>query len=204
MAGDGPTTPIEIQSNAALLLGKKPFTSIDDADGFALSIQALYDMVVPSELGSGAWKFAKKQVQLSQINGFDPNFAEFNAAFALPNDMLNVVRIYPNVHYQIFQNRIYTSTGSSLKMEYTFNAPVTRWNAPFKTYITCQIAAMSAASVAENANLVQRFDQMAAKALAQAMYLDGQNSPNRNFVDEPWIRVRSSRYQRSNGGGYRW
>lgn len=200
MSGNGPTTPIEIQSNAALLLGKKPFTTIDDADAFALSIQKLYDMVVPAELGSGAWKFAKRQTQLSLINGFDPDFAEFSSGYDLPGDALNVVRIYPNVHYQIFENRIYTNTTSTLHMEYTYSVPVTRWNAPFKAYITAKIASLSAASVAENANLMQALKMEAKEYMVKAMFLDGQNSPNRNLIDEPWIRVRGSRYQRSNGG----
>lgn len=196
MSGNGPTTPIEIQSNASLLLGKKPFTTIDDADQFALSIQKLYDMLVPSELASLAWKFSKKQVELSRINGFDPDFAEFSSAYALPGDYLNVVRVYPYVHFQIFSDRIYTTTTGTLKMEYTYNAPVTRWLPNFKTYMAAKIALYQAFSVTENRGLVQELKQIISQERAAAMFTDGQNSPNRGIVSNPWVEVRGSRYNR--------
>ena len=203
MAGNGPTTEIEIQSNAALLLGKSPFTTIDNADKFAVSVQKLYDMLVPAELGSNAWKFAKKQVQLSQIAGFDPDFAEYEASYALPGDMLNIVRLYPMVWYQIFENRLYTGTTGELKMEYTYNAPVVSWNPAFKAYMTATIAYQMCLSVTENPQLMQMLGGLVKQYRAQAMYLDGQNSPNRGIASSPWIAVRGGRYNRPGSVGIR-
>lgn len=189
----GPTTEIEIQSNAALLLGKKPFTTINDADEFAVSVKAFYDLLVPSELSKIGWKFAKKRVQLSKFNSFDPDFAEWNTAYALPGDFLMCVRPYPNVPFQIFENRIYTNTGGELKMEYNYQVPVTRWLAPFKEYITYALAAAVGSAVAENEKLIERLEQKASQARASAMFVDGQNSPNRSIQSNPWIEVRHGR-----------
>lgn len=202
MSSNGPTTAIEIMSNAALLLGKRPFTTIDDADAFALSLQKLYDMIVPDELSSNAWKFAKKQVELSRIAAFDPDFAEFSSAYALPSDLLNVVRVYPATYYQIFEDRIYTNTTSTLKMEYTYNAPVTKWNANFKTFMAASIALYQAMAVAENDRLVQKLDMLVRTSRAKAMYTDGQNSPNIMIQSVPWLTCRGTRYGwfRGNGG----
>lgn len=196
MPGNGPTTPIEIQSNAALLLGKKPFTTIDDSDQFALSIQKFYDMLVPSELGSGAWKFAKKHVQLGQIAGFDPDFAEYNTAYALPGDMLNVVRVYPPVWYQIFENRLYTGSTGELSMEYTYNAPVTSWLPNFKTFMSATIALNQAMAVAENDRLIEKLAALRREERGKAMFTDGQNSPNRQIQSSPWTECRAARFNR--------
>lgn len=190
----GPTTEIEIQSNAALLLGKKPFTTIDDADEFAVSVKAFYDLLVPSELSKIAWKFAKKQEQLSLIAGFDPDFAEYSSAYALPGDFLMVVRIYPNLPYQVFEDRIYTSHTGELKMEYNYNVPVTKWINPFKEYMCYALAAAVGSAVAENENLVNRLEQKASQARATAMFVDGQNSPTRAIQSNPWVEVRRGRY----------
>jgi hypothetical protein len=200
----GPTTDIEIMSDAALLLGKKPFTTIDDADEFAVSVQAFYDLLVPSELSKVAWKFAKKQVQLSQIAGFDPDFAEWDTAYALPGDFLMLVRIYPNVPFQIFEDRIYTTHDGELKIEYNYQVPVTKWLAPFKEFMTYSLAAAVGSAVAENDKLVQRMEAKASQARAIAMFVDGQNSPNRSIQSDPWLEARYGRYgnPRYNGRGY--
>lgn len=203
MPGNGLTTDIEIMSNAALLLGKKPFTTIDDADAFALSIQKFYDMLVPDELSSNAWKFAKKQVSLSRIAGFDPDFAQWSSAYALPGDYLNIVRLYPPVMYQIFEDRIYTNTTSALKMEYTYNAPVTKWNANFKTFMSATIALYQAMAVAENDRLVQKLEGIVRTSRAKALYTDGQNSPNVQIQSSPWTAVRSGRFNRPRSVGIR-
>lgn len=186
----GPTTDIEIMSNAAVLLGKRAFTTIEDADEFAVSLQKFYDMLVPSELTQAHWKFAKKYVQLSKISGFTPDFAEWSTAYALPADMLAVVRLYPNVNYEIFGDRIYTGTSGKLQMEYTYQVPVSKWPAPFKTFITYSLAANLALSVAEDAKLSQLFEAKKQEARALAMWVDAQNSPSKAIRSNPWVDVR--------------
>lgn len=200
----GPTTDIEIMSNAALLLGKKPFTTIDDADEFAVSVQAFFDMLVPSELAKIGWKFAKKQIEISEIAGFDPDFAEYDTAYALPGDFLMLVRLYPNIPFQIFENRLYASHNGELKMEYNYQVPVTSWSDPFKEFMTYSLAAAVGSAVAENEKLVLRLEQKASQARATAMFVDGQNSPNRSIQSNPWIEARYGRYgnPRYNGRGW--
>jgi hypothetical protein len=199
----GPTTPIEIMANAALLLGKKPFTSIDDADEFAVSMQAFYDMLAESELAKIGWKFAKKQIQLSQIAGFNPDFAEYSTAYALPGDFLTLIRLYPNVPFQIFEKRIYTcGTVGTLKLEYNYQVPVTSWSGPFKEFMCYSLAAAVGSAVAENEKLVVRLEQKASQARAVAMFVDGQNSPNRPIQSIPWISVRYGNNRYGNRRGF--
>lgn len=188
----GPTTDIEIMSNAAVLLGKNSFTTIDDADEFAVSCQKFFDLLVESELAQNAWKFCKKEVQLSQVAGFDPDFAGFNTAYDLPADFLSLCRLFPNIQFQIFERRIYTyGTVGELKLEYNYNVPVTRWSAPFKEYMVYALASKLAPAVAQNANLMAAMISERNRILTTAMYIDAQNSNNHPIQQNPFITVRN-------------
>ena len=197
-----PTTKIEIMSNASVVLGQEPFTTIDDKNKFAVSAQKMYDMIVDSELSKTHWKFCKQQKQLSLVAGFNPDFAEFSSAYDLPADFLSMVRIYPMVHYQIFERRILTSTKSTLKIEYNANVPVSYWWAPFKEYIVYALANAMAPGVTENQNLVKLIQEERQRTLSTAMFVDAQNAPNRSIQHNPWIEVRGRGRSGWGGGGY--
>jgi len=185
----GPTTDIEIMANAAVLLGKNAFATIEDSDEFAVSLQKVYDMLVPSELSKNQWKFSKKYVQLSQSSS-DPDFAEFSTAYDLPADFLSAVRVYPNVHYQIFGKQIYTAGKGTLKMEYNYQVPVTFWSPAFKEFMVYSLASQVASAVTEDARVIQLMMQERHRVYAQAMWVDAQNAPNVAFQHRPWIDAR--------------
>lgn len=185
-----PTTDIEIMSTAVVLLGRKPFTTIDDASEFAVSVQMFYDLLVSSELAKNMWKFATKIVDLSQVAGFDPDFAWYNAAYDLPADFLSLVRIYPDIPYQIFGRRIYCGSTGRLQMVYNWNAPVTYWSNPFKEYMVYALAAKLSPSVTENVGLTQMMIMERNSAKAIAMYVDSQNSPSVPIQSIPWVEAR--------------
>ena len=197
----GPTTPIEIISAAAILLGREPLTTIDTKDKFGVSAQMFYDLLVDSEIAQNHWKFCKKEVQLSKVAGFDPDFSAWNAAYDLPADFLALVRLDPNINYQIFGKRIYTANSTaSLKMEYTYNTPVTFWSAPFREYIVYALAAKLAISQALDANLAQALMSERNLLRSTAMYIDAQNSPNVPIQRNILIDSRRSGYGISGSG----
>lgn len=185
----GPTTDIEIMSNAAVLLGKSAFATIEDSDEFAVSIQKFYDMLVPSELSKNHWKFSKRYIQLSRSSS-DPDFAEWTSAYDLPSDFLSAMRVYPNVNYQIFGNQIYTSTTGKLELEYNYQVPVTFWSPAFKEFMVYSLASKLASSVSENVQLMSIMAQERDRAKSEAMWIDAQNSPNKSIRSRPWIEAR--------------
>jgi len=186
----GATTDIEIQSAAAILLGKKPFATIDAADEFAVSLQTFYDQMVPAILSSPEWNFSTKYVQLSESATEDPDFAEWETAYALPGDFLAFKRLYPEVPHQRFNDYIYTSTSGELKLEYVYSTPVTKWTDPFKQYITYALAAALSASNAESGQLARYFEEKANYWKIQAMWLDAQGSTSRGIQRRPWVDAR--------------
>jgi hypothetical protein len=185
-----PTTDIEIMSDAIVLLGKRSIQTIDDADEFAVSVQKFYDLLVSSELAKNMWKFATKIVDLSQVAGFDPDFSWYNTAYDLPADFLSLVRIYPDIPYQIFGRRIYCGSTGRLQLVYNWNAPVTYWSNPFKEYMVYALAAKLSPSVTENVGLTQMMIMERNSAKAIAMYVDSQNSPSVPIQSVPWTSVR--------------
>ena len=185
----GPNTDIEIMANAAVLLGKRPFATIEDSDEFAVSLQKFYDMLVPSELSKNQWKFCKKHAQLSQSSS-SPDFAEYSSAYDLPADFLSAVRIYPGVHYQIFGKQIYTGGTGILKLEYNYQVPVTFWSTAFKEFMVYALASQVAAAVTEDPRMVQMMQQERHRVHAEAMWVDSQNSPTVAIQSSPWIEAR--------------
>lgn len=186
----GPTTDIEIMSNAAVLLGRASFTTIVDSNEFAVSLQMFYNMLVASELAKNIWKFSMKIVQVSQVAAFDPDFAYYNTAYDLPADFLAMVRVYPDIPYQIFGRRMYCTTQGKLQIQYTHEVPVTYWSAPFKEYMVYALASKLAPSVCENVQMTQIMMVERDKAKAIAMFVDSQNSPSVPIQSNPWREVR--------------
>lgn len=185
-----PTTDIEIMSTAVVLLGKKPFTTIADDSEFAVSTQMFWDLLVSSELAKNMWKFATKIVDLSQVAAFNPDFAWYNTAYDLPADFLSLVRVYPDIPYQIFGRRIYCASTGRLQLIYNWDVPVSYWSAPFKEYMVYALASKLAPSVTENVNMTQIMMLERDKAKAIAMYVDSQNSPSVPIQSSPWIEAR--------------
>jgi len=194
MSTIGPTTPIQIMSNAAMILGKSPFTSIDQANKLALSLQKAYDSIIPGELGSLNWGFAKKVIQLSLNAGVNPNFAEWTNIYDLPPDFLIISRVWPPVDYQVYENKLYTNTDQALWMEYGYNAPVTSWVPPFKKYAQYLLAEEVGISSTENPQIYQTIQIGLKTWRAKAMFSDSQNSPSKTIWSQPWITARYGRH----------
>lgn len=199
-----PTTDIEIMSNAVVLLGQSSIQTIDEANAFSVSVQKFYDLLVSSELAKNMWKFATKIVDLSQVAGFDPDFAWYNAAYDLPADFLSLVRVYPDIPYQIFGRRLYCGSQGRLQLVYNWNVPVSYWSNPFKEYMVYALASKLSPSVTDDIGMTQIMIAERNTAKAIAMYVDSQNSPSVPIQSVPWIDARLTGAFRwgSGGGGF--
>lgn len=192
----GATTPIELMSSAAILMGKRPFATIIQADDFAVSLQQIYEQMVPALLASPEWNFSTKIVQLSESATVVPDFAEFSTAYALPGDFLAFKRLFPNVRHQRVGQYIYTPASGNLDLEYIAQTPVTSWTEPFKWYVIYELAFAVSLSNAEASQLAAAFSQKSQEWKIKAMWLDSQGSTSRAVQRKPWVDAR--RIGRSN------
>jgi hypothetical protein len=190
----GPTTTIEIISNAATLCGKAPFSTLDDGGDFALAGIKMFEEMAPELLSHPHWRFNVKTAQLQQIANFDPNFDFWQYAWQLPADYLSLVSLWPNVDFQIYGDRIYTLSGSAQQLSYRTQLPVSKWPSYFRAYATYELAIRLAFSVAESAGLETRLTASLVEKRAMALYVDAQNHPSPPIINNPWLSVRGGWY----------
>lgn len=191
----GPTTDIEIMSNAATLCGKAPFSTLDDGGEFADSIQALYNQIVPDLLSAPHWRFNVKAIQLNLIANFDPGFDNWQYAWQLPADFLSLIKLSPMQNFQIFENLIYTLGNSPIILQYRTQRPVGEWPAYFRRMVVYELAVELGFSVAQNAKLAAGLQQKLERDVRpMALYIDAQNHPSDPIQDRPWVAVRAGGY----------
>ena len=95
---------IDLISNALILIGDLPITSLTGNSRAQVVANNLYDNVVQNELTKYRWGFARKKAQLGKeataIVG-----TEWNAKYTLPSDLLTLIKLNPNQPYQIIEDK---------------------------------------------------------------------------------------------------
>lgn len=186
-----PMTKIEIISNASILLGNKEITDLSSSGDFGVAAESAYDLLLDAEIGSNRWRFAAKIEELSFIGALSPDFNQWNYEYQLPADYLSMQRVYPNINYEIFGDRLYSPSSGTLQAEYfSSSPPVTKWTAPFKTYFTYLLAEHLAISTTENAAVIRTISQGVSKWAAYALHSSSSSRPNRIMQSQPYITVR--------------
>lgn len=187
-------TKIEIISLALTALGKGPVTSLAGAGEFAAAADNVFDMLLEAELSAGNWRFATAITQLSQLVATPPS-DEWTYAYQLPGNYLACLKLDPHIDYQIYEDKIYTNTSTTLYMEYRFKPEYSRLPSYFVKFFMYELASYLALAVA---NQPKYADQMQAKrddAYALASFADSSSHPAVGFQNNPFIDVRY------NGGG---
>lgn len=197
----GPTTDIEIISNAATLCGKKPFSTIDDGGDFGLAAKTLFDQTMPALLSAPHWRFNVLVAQLQLIANFTPNISNWQFSWQLPADFLSLIRVDPNQPFQIYGDQIYTIGQSPMRLEYRTQLPVSKWPVYFRDYAVYELGIRLAYSVAESEKLAARLKQDLIEVRAMALFIDAQNHPSDPIQSAPWIAARGS-YMSGGAGGY--
>lgn len=187
-----PNTKVEILSDVSIVLGNNSFSDVTTMGEFGVALEAAYDLLLDAEISSGRWRFAAKTVQLSLIGALSVPFAQWTHEYQLPADYLSMQRIYPNVPYEIFADRLYTSSNGSLSAEYfRSNPPVTIWSPAFKSYFTYVIADFLATSTTENAGVMAKIEKGLIKWSALGQFASSSSRPNREISSQPYISARS-------------
>ena len=118
-------TKTSIISLAVMLLGHKPIQTLDDADDMVISAEQAFDILLPSVLGTGNWRFSIKIQQLVLSSEVPPTQTNWNQIYLLPAGYLKNIRIIPqNYVYEIYSNnQIWCNWGtqSPIFMEYALS-----------------------------------------------------------------------------------
>ena len=189
------TTKTDIVSLAVMLLGHKPIITLDVADDLVISASQAYDVLLPSVLSTGNWRFSMQIQQLSLSPIIPPTQTGWQNIYLLPSGYLKNIRIIPNNYvYEIYAGGlIYCNWGTltPVYMEYAFLPDVSQIPAVFINYFIYEIASFLALSNAQKPDYFNALEGKRITQLAIAASTDAQNRPQFHQVDIPVLNNRN-------------
>ena len=178
-----------------MLLGHAPVTTLDNADDLVTAAEQAFDILLPSVLGTGNWRFATQITQLSLSSQVPPLQTNWQNIYLLPSGYLKNIRIIPNNYvYEIYANsQIWCNWGTltPVFMEYTFLPDVAQLPAVFVNYFIYEIAAFLALSSAQKPEYFDRLEPKRINQWAVAQATDAQNRPQYSQVNIPVLDKRN-------------
>lgn len=188
------TTKTDIVSLAVMLLGHKPIITLDNADDLVISASQAYDVLLPSVLSTGNWRFSMTIQQLSLSPIIPPVDTGWQNVYYLPSGYLKNIRIIPNNYvYDIYANGlIYTNWGTQtpVYMEYAFLPDPSQLPGYFINYFIYEIAIFLALSNAQKPDYYSVLESKRVYQLAIAAATDCQNRPQFSQIDIPVLNNR--------------
>lgn len=185
-------TKISLISDALVLLGEKPASSLTE-NRYGVTVGAnLFEAIYENELCSNRWRFAMTKAVLSQL--VDVPLNEWQFAFQLPPDMLLPIGIYPAGGYEIYADHLYTNR-SEIELDYLFKPEVSEIPSYFAQLIRYALARDMIKPLTESDQGVQIMQGKYALQRDRAMFADAQGRPNRSIAHSPFTagRVHTSR-----------
>jgi len=120
-------------------MGHKPIQTLENADDLTIAASQAFDLLLPSVLASGNWRFSMQISQLSLSPELPPPQSGWQNIYLLPAGYLKNIRIIPNNYvYEIYQNKqIYCNWGtlSPVYMEYAFQPAINELPPHFVNYL---------------------------------------------------------------------
>jgi len=178
-------TKTSIVSLAVMILGHKPIITLDDADDMVISASQAFDILLPSVLATGNWRFSMKIEQLTLSTEVPPPQTNWTQIYLLPAGYLKNIRIIPqNYVYEIYSNnQIWCNWGtqSPIFMEYAYLPEIAQLPASFVNYFIYEIATFLCLSTAQKPDYFQALEAKKNVQWAIAAAADSQNRPQ--FVE---------------------
>jgi hypothetical protein len=187
-------TKTEIVSQSIVLLGHRPIITLENPDDLTLSASQAFDLLLPSVLSAGNWRFACQIQQLSLSPIIPPTQTNWENVYYLPSGYLKNIRIIPdNYVYEIYANSlIYCNWGTQGPwfMEFIFQPPIEQLPPWFTEYFTWEIATRLALSNAQKPDYYAVLEKTRLLKMGMAMAIDAQNRPQYSQVNIPSLNKR--------------
>ena len=182
------SSQIDIISNALVLIGHPPISSLDPDQGAGATVgSALYNTAVEYLLSTTTWRFSVKQQSFNRLTATPPN--NWKYAFQLPTDLITLWRVTPNCNYQIFEDKLYANV-SQLVGDYTFSPSASAFPQYFVQVLQYKLAADFAISVTNDSSKNQLYENKYRTEIGIAMAADAKNHPPIAIQDRPFTDVR--------------
>lgn len=179
---------IELISNALILIGDLPINTLVGNSRAQKVASNLYDNIVKNELTKHRWGFARRKAQLALLT--DTPINDFSHAYQLPSDLLVLIKVSPNLNYQVYGDKIHTNFSSTMYCDYIADVAETEWPVYFSKMVEYALAADFAPSIKDSAASSDRMLNQYVNASRMARYTDSQQHPQTAIVDRPFIDIR--------------
>lgn len=170
-----------IISLAVQIMGHKPIQTLDNADDMVIAAEQAFDILLPSVLGTGNWRFSMKIEQLVLSTQVPPIQTGWQNIYLLPAGYLKNIRIIPqNYNYEIYSNnQIWCNWGSQspVFMEFAYLPEIAQLPATFVNYFIYEIAGMLCLASAQKPEYYAAVMKQKDIQWAIAAAADSQNRP---------------------------
>lgn len=188
-------TKTSIISLAVMLLGHKPIITLDDADDMVISAEQAFDILLPSVLATGNWRFSMKIEELVLTTLIPPPQTNWTQIYLLPAGYLKNIRIIPqNYVYEIYSNsQIWCNWGtqSPVFMEFAFLPEIAQLPPWFINYFIYEIAGFICLSSAQKPDYADWIEKKKNIQWAIAAAADAQNRPQYYEWEIPMLTKRN-------------
>jgi hypothetical protein len=188
-------TKTKIVSLVGMLLGHKPIQTLDNQDDLIIAAEQAFDLLLPSVLSTGNWRFAIQIQQLSLSTIIPPIQSGWQNVYFLPSGYLKNIRIIPqNYVYEIYSGGlIYCNWGTAtpIYMEYAFLPDISLLPEYFINYFVYEVALFPALSSAQKPDYFKILEAKRVQQQAIAAATDAQNRPQLSPVVLPVLANRN-------------
>lgn len=178
---------VQLISNALILLGDSPISSLTVPGAGAEAGANLYESSYLSILSSHRWNFATKKALLSRLTEAPQN--EYQYQYQLPVDMVMLITTYPASTYRILGDKLY-SDSPSVEIDYIYKVTEDKFPSYFIKAFEYYLAVQLAIPVTEDYNKYELMQRGYERESRNARYADAQSAPATPIQDDPYIRVR--------------
>jgi len=173
---------VALCSRALIRLGAAPITSFADGTAESEIAGALFGPVRDALLSSYPWTFASGQASLTKLS--TSPVADYQNAFALPNDYLRIVSAGAGgrgrgLHYRIARGALHTDSEQVI-LSYIFRPQEEEFPPYFDMALIARLSAELCIPITENTARYSLMMGAAQQEFARARQIDAQqDSPNR-------------------------
>lgn len=180
---------IDLISQALILIGDNPINSLAGNSRAQTVSVNLYGSIAHAELSKFRWSFARKKAQLSKLVDV-PIDGEYDHIYQLPTDLITLIKIEPNINYEVYGDKIYCNYNQSMWCDYIYTAAESEWPHYFASVMKYALALEFAPSIRDStssqANIAAQYED----AARRARLADSQQRPPRAIVHRPFIDSR--------------
>ncbi|MGB1304013.1 hypothetical protein [Pseudoalteromonas marina] len=181
---------IDLISNALVLIGDLPINTLDGNSRAQVVASALYDNIVKNEISKHRWGWARRKAQLSLLVD-TPIDNDWSNAYQMPTDLLVLIKLNPNIGYQIYGDKVYCNLNQALYCDYIADIAESEWPVYFSKMIEYALARDFASSIRDSATSADRMAAEYLNASRMARFTDSQQHPQTPIVSRPFIDVRN-------------